>query len=464
MKRAAPLLLLAAAGCAAPRVAEHGAPVAAGTLGLSATPAPAVADRWWTAFGDPQLDRIVTDALAGNPTLDTAAARVAQAESVLETREGVNRFGAELDAREQRVRLSGRYTIPPPYAGSTQWVGEAAVNLNWNLDLFGRQRAAIRQAREAAAAARLDVAAARLQLAGSVVQTYCELARAERQLGVANRTLAAREDALRLTRVRIRNKLASDLDARAGETLVTEARQAAIRADARRVLAVHALAALAGRGADYYPTVAPTALRLDAALPLPAVLPADLLARRPDVAANLARVRAAEQGRESARRAYYPDINLAGLVGVQALGLGDLVSLGARTYGGGPALSLPLFDGGRRRADLEGAVAERDLAVAQYNDGVLGAVRDAADALSRIAATDADLARQRDLVRELSEVGRLNNVRVSSGLNSRLDLVDNDVRLLAAEQGEADLAVDAALRRVELVLALGGGFSESDTR
>ncbi len=446
------------AGCAIPASRTVVEPVSTTVLGLAPDAAPMIAADWWRSFGDPQLDRLVHDAVAGSPSLDAALARVAQAQAVLSTRRADNGPDVTLDAQEQLARLSGRYTIPPPFAGSTRFVGSTAANLSWNLDLFGRQKAAIEGARASVRAASLDVAAARMALSGAVVQTYIDLERAEAQAGIAQRTIATRQNSLRLVNVRIRNNLASKLDAQAATTLLAQARQALLRAQAAQVLAKNALAALAGRGADYPATIGATALKLDAALPLPTTVPADLLARRADIAAAQARIEAAAAGRQVARKAFYPNVNLAALAGFQAVGLGNLFSLDAGTVGVGPAIHLPIFDNGRLKADLAGATAALDLATADYNDRVIGAVREAGDAVARIGALDADRQRQREVVRGYAETGRLNAIRVSSGLDSRLDLVDNDVRTLAAEQADADLAADAAQQRVQLVLALGGGY------
>lgn len=449
------------AGCGVPESKPLVTPLAAPALGLSATPAPTIAADWWRGFGDPQLDRLVGDAVAGSPSLDAALARVAQARAVLATRDADNGPNVTLDASEQVARLSGRYTIPPPFAGSTRFIGSTAANLSWNLDLFGRQKAAIEGARASVRAAALDVAAARLTLSGAVVQTYVEMARAEMQAGIAQRTIATRENSLRLVNVRIRNNLSSKLEAQAAATLLAQARQALLRSQAAQLLAKTALAALAGRGVDYPATIRPTAIRLDAALPLPRAVPADLLARRADIAAAQARIEAAAAGRQVARRAFYPNFNLAAMAGFQAVGLGSLVSLDAGTAGVGPALHLPLFDNGRLKAELAGSTALLDAATADYNDRIVGAVREAADALARIGALEADRVRQREVVRGFAETGRLNAIRVSSGLDSRLDLVDNDVRTLEAEQADANLAADAAQQRIALVLALGGGFDSS---
>ncbi|WP_375390977.1 efflux transporter outer membrane subunit [uncultured Sphingomonas sp.] len=459
MRRIALLLGLTVAACAAPRTEQALTPTTPAALGLTGAPAPAIDPEWWRSFGDPQLDRLVADATAGSPNLQAALARVEQAGATLSARRAERGPDASLSVQPQVARLSGVYEIPPPYAGTVRFVGTAGVNLAYDLDLFGRQRATIEGARASVRAAALDGEAARLALAGAVAQTYLDLARAEIQAGIARRTIGAREDNLRLVRAQIRNQLASKVQQAAAETLLAQAREALTGAEGARVLATDALAALAGHGPGYAAGIGPTALKLDAALPIPATLPADLLGRRADIAAAQARIEAAQAGRLAARRAYYPNINLGGLVGLQAIGLGNLFSLDAATIGAGPALSLPVFDTGRLRAGLAGAVAAVDVAVADYNARVVGAAREAADALSQTANLRRASEQQASVVRGLRQTAHLNNVRVASGLDSKLDLVDTDVRLLDAELDQANLATDAARARVQLVLALGGGFA-----
>ena len=457
MKRASLLIAALLAGCAAPDSRPALTPTQPAALGLAADAAPAIDLQWWHAFGDPQLERLVEAATSGSPRLEAALARVRQAQAILSQRGAENGPNLTLDGSAQVQRLSGRYTIPPPYAGTVRFVGTAQANLDWNLDLFGRQRAAIEGARASVRAAGLDMLAAREMLAGSVVQTYLDLARAESRAEIARRAIAARERSVQLVNVRIRNRLASKLDAEAVGTLLSQAREELVRAEGERLLASNALAALVGRGADFPATIGATRLNLDAALPLPTTVPADLLARRPDVLAAQARIEAASAGRQVARRAFYPNVNLLGLIGLQAIGIGNLLTLDAGTVGGGSAVHLPLFDNGRLRADLAGATAALDLAIADYNGEVVDAVREAADALARIRSISAQREQAAAVTRGFAETGRLNSIRVSSGLSSRLDLVDNDVRLLDAQLIQANLLHDAAVARVQLVLALGGG-------
>ncbi|MET4895829.1 efflux transporter outer membrane subunit [Sphingomonadaceae bacterium jetA1] len=461
MKRSAWAIGLLLAGCSVPQSHPAVAPVTPGRMALGTAQAPIMAPDWWRAMGDAQLDRIVGDALSGNPSLDVALARLRQAESVLASRRADDGPNVSLDAQEQYSRISGRYTIPPPYAGSTLWLGQAQANLNWTIDLFGRQAAAIRAARASTQAAALDVTAARLAIAGSVVQTYVELARAERQAAIARNTIGTRANALKLTQARIRNHLASKLDATGAETLLAQAQVALARAEAQAALSRNALAALAGRGLDYPATIAPTRVAFDTALPLPATVPADLLARRPDIAAALARIEAASAGQEVARKAFLPNVNLMALAGFQAVGLDKLFSGDARTIGAGPAIHLPIFDNGRLRAGLAGATAALDLATADYNNRVVGAVHEAADAVTRSRTIATERTRQAAVVRGLAETRRLNAIRVSSGLQSQLGLIDPDIRQLEAEQADANLAADAVQARIALAVAMGGGFSSS---
>jgi NodT family efflux transporter outer membrane factor (OMF) lipoprotein len=457
MRRLTPLLAALLAACAIPASPPAVAPRAPTELGLAGASVP-VPTEWWKAAGDPQLDRLVADALSGSPSLDVAAARVRQAQAQFARADANRGPDVALDAQVQAARLSGRYTIPPPFAGTVRELGTAQAGLNWDLDLFGRQKAAIAQAAAGLDAARFDAAAARLMLAGAVTQSYAELARAERQAEVANRAIATRRQSLALVDSRVRNRLASRLDHEAAQTLVAQAELALVQAQAARVLATDALAALVGRGPDYARGIGPTRLPADIALPVPTAIPADLLARRADVAAARARVEAAAAGRQVARRAFYPNINLTALIGLQAIGLSNFNEPDAGTAGIGSALHLPLFDNGRLKADLASATAAQDVATAQYNEAVVGAAREAADAIARVQAADTARVRQRAVVAGFAETGRLNAIRVRSGLDSRLTGIDNDIRLLDAELAAANLTIDALSARAALAVALGGGF------
>jgi NodT family efflux transporter outer membrane factor (OMF) lipoprotein len=463
MKRAIAFPAIAAmllAGCASvPKVQPQVAQVQEQSLGLgSATPA--IDAAWWSAYGDPQLDRLIGTGLAGNPSLAGALARVRAAQARIETEHAGLLPQLNGSGQLDRGRIGDKF-LPAPIGGSDVNIGIAVTNFSWDLDVFGRQHAMVRQAQASAQAAALDVAAARLMLSVSITQTYIGLAQAEQLIRVADGFVQTRQKALGFAQSRVRNQLGSQFDIKQAETLLAQAEQARTQAEQQRDTLVHAIAALVGRGADFYPQIAAPALRLDQAPAVPDMLPADLLGRRPDLLAGQARIEAAVQGRKVAKDAFLPNVTISGLAGLTAIGLSNFFTGGAFSYSVGPAISVPIFQGGKLRAQYKNATADLDGAVADYDNAVVGAVREASDAITNVRSSDQDLAEQVRVVQGLRDTVRLDEVRVRTGLGSQLDAIDSGFRLLQAEQQLVDMQADALTRRVQLVAALGGGFDPS---
>jgi NodT family efflux transporter outer membrane factor (OMF) lipoprotein len=432
------------------------------TLGLGAAPAPVVAPDWWTALGDPQLNGLVEQALKGSPTLAAALARVRAAQSELSLARALTYPQISLDGQEVNEHLSKNYIIPPPFGGTDRWVGTVQANLSWTLDFFGKQDAMVERARAGARAAGLDATAARLLLAGSVTQAYVALWRAHALVDVGEEAVKQREGILSLTQGRVRAGLDTEASQKQASALLDLAREDLTRAKAVREIAVHQIAALIGRGADAYDVTRPTLN--DAALALPTTLPADLLARRADIAAAQARIDAAAfQGREVARKAFYPDINLIALAGTAAIGLGNLVSSSSFQYGGGAAIHLPIFDAGKLRADYAGATAELDAAVADYNEAVVTAVRQTADALTNLKSLEAERDDQRRALSDAQASFDLARERYHSGLSPQQTTLDAESLLIQARNGNATLAGDIVSARVTLLMAIGGGYTADAT-
>ena len=448
------------AGCVLPPKAEpQVARLDAWSLGLKGASPPPVASAWWRSFGDPQLDRLVEQSLRSAPTLASAMARIREAQARVQVAQAGSRPGVTFDAQEQRLRFPEKSYFPPPFGGHTYWQGQIAANLSWDLDFFGRQAALIEQSRQTRNAAVLDAESARLAVAGVLAQSYLQLDRAYRLLDIAQRTEEQRQEILNVTRARVEAGLAPRPELRQAEAALPQARVARLQAQAEAELAVHRIAALVGLGVDSYKQFARPHLQLDAALPLPQDLPADLLGRRPDVLAARARVEAAVAGRSAAKAAFYPDINLSALAGFSAIGLGNLFDWGDRTYGAGPAIHLPLFDSQRLKAGYRGATAELDAAIASYNDTVLQAVRQSADQLSLIASLRSQLAEQQAQLSASEDAYRLTEERYRAGLSGYLPVLTTETQVLAARQSQADAIAAYATARVTLLLALGGSFS-----
>ncbi len=446
-------------GCVRPQKEEPvGTLIEAGQLGLTGPATQPVAEGWWHAFGDPQLDRLVDAALSHNPSLDQALARVRSSGAQLSAERAGLKPRFTLDGDETWQRFSENYYIPPPYGGNRYWVGTVGANMSWTLDFWGRQAAVIRQMQARDLAARLDVWSARLAMSGAMAQAYLDLYRAYATLDIAQRTLEQREQLARLTNDRFVAGLETSVERDIARARIAEACNALEQATSARDLAVHELAALSARGADSYSGIGRPRIALDTALPLPEALPIDLLARRPDVLAARARVDAADAGRAAAKAAFYPDLSLKAFAGVQAIGLDELAEGGSVIYGAGPALHLPLFDAKRLRASYKTSTAELDLAVASYNEVVLNAVRQTADQISLIDSLtrQAQLARQRlEAAESAHEVAKR---RYGAGLVTQLVVLNAESEVLAARRDILALDCNRAVARITLLLTLGGSF------
>ena len=453
-------LILALSACITPpKLDPQQQTISGDHLGLSSQVyGPAPVQEWWSTFGDPQLDRLMQQALADNPSLVQAMARVREAQSLADSTRAGLAPTISFSARETRQRFSGHDVIPPPYAGTVQWEGHEGLNLSWEIDFWGRQALLLKTARSQATAAALDVASARLALSGAIVQAYVDLYRNHALADVAQRTEAQRQRILDITRRRVQAGLDTNVELHEASGAVPEAHVELLRARAAVELDTHQLAALAGRGADVYAQVGRPTLDPAAVLLLPAALPADLLGHRPDVLAARDRVEAARASQGAAKAAFYPDINLAAFVGTSAIGLDNLFQGASRAYGAGPAIHLPLFDAGRLRAEYRGAAAEIDDAVAAYNRSVLQAVRETSDQLSLVEALNAQNVQQQRSLDDAEGAYRLAEERYGAGLSSYITVLNTETAVLRARREHVALLSEQAIARVNLLLAVGGSF------
>jgi NodT family efflux transporter outer membrane factor (OMF) lipoprotein len=431
----------------------------ASDMGLAARPAPAPAPEvWWKDWADPQFDTLVQKALAGNPRLAEALARVSAAQAAASAARADDLPRATIDGNEQWQRFSNRFIYPPPYGGGHYWMGSVQSNLSWDLDFWGRQKALIEQARAGAAAAELDAAAARLALTGALAEAYIGLDRAYALLDIAERTVAQRTRLLELAHKRVIAGLDSRIEEKQAEGQLAQAKVGRQQAINERDNAVHAIAALTGQGAGAYAGIARPQLNPQAVLPLPEALPADLLSRRPDILAARLRVDAALSGQKAAKAAFYPNVNLAAFAGFQAIGLSHLISGSAGVYGAGPAVHLPLFDA-RLKPNLEGATAEIDIAVAGYNGAVVSAVQQVADRLSGIDSLALELKDQAIAVAASEQAFGLAERRYGAGLSTYVAVLVAETQLLEARRLQAVLNAQQAAERVKLLVAVGGDFA-----
>lgn len=455
-------LALALVACANPSgIAPQAQLRDATTVGVpvpTAATVPAVETAWWRAYGDPALDRLVDQALAGSPSLGLAQARLARALAVAEVADAalLPQVGLGVDLTRQRYTENG--AVPAPLAGSVRNNGLLQLSSSWELDFFGKNRAALDAALGGARAAAADAQAARALLAQQVVRGWLQLARAQDQLAVAERTLAQRGEQLALVKDRLDAGLDTRLELRQAEGGLPEARQQIEALREQIQLARHALAALAALPPAALQDAAPSLARLQVPS-LPTALPADLLGRRADVQAARWRVEAAARDVDSARAQFYPNISLTGFAGLSSIGLSNLLEAGSLQWGIGPALRLPLFDAGRLRANLRGKAADVDAAVESYNGAIVGAVREVADQLVSARSVAVQQQEQRAAQEAAEGAYAIARQRYGAGLGNYLQVLTAESNVLAQRRQQVDLSARALDVQAQLAHALGGGVT-----
>jgi NodT family efflux transporter outer membrane factor (OMF) lipoprotein len=416
------------------------------------------ASDWWTHFGDPQLNRLIEEALAGSPSLKVALARVRQAAALADAAGAVRspRVDSSVSATRERFPVNG--VIPPPYGGSWATFDQLQATLSWDIDFWGKNRSTFEQALGQARAAAVDAEAARLALSVDIAHAYVQLMRAYLQRDVAQATVQDREKVFALTRDRNAAGIDSKLELKQAEAAVPAAREQVEQLDETIALTRNQIAALMGQGPDRGLAIARPAAMASADATLPSRVPSQLVGRRPDIVAQRLRVEATRHGIDAAKAQFYPDVNLTAFVGFQSLGTSSFLSLYNRTIGVGPAVSLPLFDAGQRRANLAAADAQYDAAVDQYNQTLADALREVVDQLSSFRSVAQQRTEQQQALASSRDAYDLALLRYREGVGNYLQVLSAEAPLLAQEGLEVDLRARALDVSINLVRALGGGF------
>jgi len=432
----------------------------AASLGLATVDAAQspVAAEWWRDFGDETLNGLVAQALQSSPNLKLAQARLARAQAVTEVAHAATlpQVNGQLDLTRQRYTATG--AVPPPLAGAIINSGTAQLAGSWELDFFGKNRAALDAALGNARAAQADAQAARVLLASQVARTYFQLVRLNEQAAVASRTLAQRNENLKLVQDRVNAGLDTRLELRQSQGGLPEARLQLETVREQMALTRNALQALVGQqnSASALVPSAQSAIRYVA---LAAVIPADLLGRRADIAAARWRIEASVNDVANARAQFYPNINLVAFAGFSSIGLGNLLNSGSQQWGVGPALRLPIFEAGRLRANLRGRAADQDAAVESYNAAVIDAVRDVADQVASSQAIVRQQTEQRAAQDAAESAYAIAVQRYQAGLGNYLNVLTAETSVLAQRRLAVDLVGRALDTQVALMRALGGGYA-----
>lgn len=443
---------------------ERASPGSFATIRSFAAPESAwPADHWWEAYGDPQLNALIEEALADSPSLAAAQARVRQAQAASQ-QAGAARLpsvNATSSANASHQNLSDvDFTLP---GARDDWSTHtsAAVQLQYQLDFFGRNRAAFAAATSRERAAEAEAASARLQLSTAVASAYAEFARLNGDRLALEQAARMRQTSTALVRSRVDAGLEND-----GQAQQATAELAQTRADLLGVYAAiqrtrNELAALLGKGPDRGLAIeAPTELQLHA-IGLPARVDLDLIGRRPDLVSARLNAEAASHNIDVARADFYPNINLVAIASLQTLGLDALGGGALSSLQAGPAISLPIFSGGRIEGQYRGARASYDEAVALYDQALTNALREVADAIGDRRALGAQLDLQRTGLAASEASYRIALTRYQGGLISYIDTLDIESRLIEQRRAVAELEARAFSLDIALIRALGGGYAQS---
>ena len=412
---------------------------------------------WWHVFGDAQLDNLVAQALAVNPSLEVARARVARAEAGAT---GVGaaagpQLNASLDVTHQQYTANG--AVPAPLAGSVRDTGTLQLGASWELDFFGKNRSALSSALGQVRVAQAEASAARMLLASRVAHSYFQLARLNDQLRVAHQALSQREQALRLVKDRVSAGLDTRLELRQSEGGLPDARLQIEALQEQVSLTRLTLAALVGQPNQAL-ALADTSILAVPSAQLASSIPSDLLARRADIAAARWRVEAAHQEVTNAQAQFYPSVNLVAFAGLSSIGLDRLIDSGSEQWGVGPAIRLPLFDGGRLRANLRGKDAELEGAIGSYNAAVIDAVREVAGVLATLQAIARQQVEQQATLTASEDAYAIAVQRYDAGLSNYLSVLATEGAVLQQRRQVVDLSARAIDAQVSLMHALGGGY------
>ncbi|GFM29405.1 efflux transporter outer membrane subunit [Novosphingobium sp. PY1] len=418
------------------------------------------ADGWWRVYGDAQLGQLMDEALAGSPDLAAAAARMHAAQGYAQAAgaalmPSIDAFGS---ANESRLSQNG---IMPAGVTPSGWndSGSVGLGLTLDLDLWGKNRAAMRAARLDAKAAEYELDEARLALTTGVASTYAELAALYAQRDSLESALDIREQSLKLVRQRFDSGLDNTSVLKLAEARIPQTQADLAATDEAIALTKNALAALVGAGPDRALTIDRPGVALLHSQGVPAGASIELVGRRPDVAAARARVEAAAQRIKVAHAAFYPDVSLSALVGLQSFGLDNLFRNQSQFGSVGPAVSLPLFHGGALQGQYRGSRGQYDETVALYNRQVIEALHQTADAVTSQKMLVQRAAQSQKALTDYEDALRLAQQRYKQGLSTYLDVLTAQESVVAARLRVAELQARAFTLDVQLIRALGGGFS-----
>ncbi len=452
------------AACAVPPRADNAPPAL--ELPLTTQAVPDIAADWWQSFGDAQLSALVEEALADNRDLARAATRIDQSRAALALARADRMPRIDAGASSGRQRVSETTAVPLGGASPTASDQRVSINVAYEVDLWSRLARTQDAAHDELLASTFARDTLHNALTAQVVKSYVALQALDSQIALFERTVQAQRDSLALQRHRFESGDIGELDVRQLEAELIGNEAQLPKLERARAEAERALALLLGRSPRQVIEAALPRGAAPASVPvaaqLPAALPSDLLERRPDVQAALARLRAAGARVDAARAAYFPSISLTAGFGRESAMLSNLTDGASLIWSVVASLTQPIWDGGRIDAQNDLARAQRREVEVDYRDTVATAFKEASDALGARSEAEQTLRHATDRERALAQAARLTKLRFDGGEESRIEVIRAERDDLAALSERVDALRAVAAAQADLFRVLGGGWSRAD--
>lgn len=456
-------MILAMGGCSlAPNYVRPAAPIPsawpaeAAPQGGAPSAAGAVELPWREFFTEPRLRSVIELALANNRDLRVSALNVEKAQALYRIQR------SDLFPTVNAVLGGEKYRLPEKMSptGEAQTVSQYSVNLGvtaWELDFFGRIHSLKTSALNQYLATEQARRAAQISLVAAVAQQYLALAADTENLKLSQATMAAQKSSYDLILIRRDSGMGTDLELSQAGSQVEAARADLARYRGLVAADKHALDLLAGTTVP--PDMTPDGLgAVTQMIDLPGGVPSGVLLSRPDILMSEFQLQAANANIGAARAAFFPRIALTTGAGFLSNELSVLFDSGSRTWNFAPQVSLPIFDAGRRKARLKGAVVDRDISIAQYEKAIQSAFREVSDALTLRRTLVDQLDAQQSLVNSLGDSFRLSEERYRAGIDGYLGVLVAQRALYAGQQGLVQVRLARQVNLVNLYKVLGGGL------
>jgi NodT family efflux transporter outer membrane factor (OMF) lipoprotein len=424
----------------------------------AATPSDSVnRGAWWTIYQNPELSDLEERCATANQNIVAALHAYEQAHDLVRENRASLFPAVAIGASASRNRISNTTPLRPAGSPADYWEFLIPLNISWEPDLWGGIRRQIESSAANAQTSAANLASTRLSLQGTLAVTYFQLRGLDLQAQLLRFTIDAYTQSLQLTQARLKGGLATEIDVDEAQAQLEQTRAQLIDLGVQRAQYEHAIAVLIGVPATGF-HLAEQPLTGDPPT-VPTGVPSELLERRPDIAAAERQVAAANALIGVAKSAYYPNVTLAAGGGVESDMASQIFNSGSAQWNAGPSASELLFDAGRRKAQVDYAVAQREQATALYREQVLSAFRDVEDQLSALRVLEQEAAAQQRAVDVAKRTTELSKLRYKRGLAAYLEVLTNQTDELNDERAAASLVARRIVASAQLQMALGGGWS-----